>query len=348
MKNSIHYFLCITIIILTITSCKKDKPEVAQPTVQIPVYSEGVFIINEGNFNGGNAKVSYYNITTNAVSQDLYQPANNVPLGDICQSMVLHNGNAYLVVNNSQKITVVNPSTFVETAMITGLGSPRYLLPIDNQKAYVSDLFSSNVSIINLTTNTVSGTIPIGSSSEEMVLASGKVFVTSFSSDKVYVIDVTSDAVVDSIIVGPSSNSIKLDVNGKLWVLCNGSYSDAIPGSLYRINPSTNEVEQTLFFTNHNEYPNKLRINGGLNTLYFLNTNVYSMSITDTVLPANAFVTSSGNALYGLGIDPLSGDVFVSDAVDYIQSGKVYRYESSGAFVNSFTVGVLPGEFCFN
>jgi hypothetical protein len=156
--NKYNQLLVIMLGFVFFSSCRKDGPaDTTQPIVSIT--SGGVYVTNEGNFQFGNAEVSYYSPSQNAVTEDLFQPANNRKLGDVCQSMYFFNGKAYLVINNSNKIEVVNQNTFVSIATITGLVSPRYFLPVSNNKAYVTDLTANKISIIDLTSNTVRGSI---------------------------------------------------------------------------------------------------------------------------------------------------------------------------------------------
>jgi len=54
--------------------------------------------------------------------------------------MNIINGKAYLVVNNSSKIEIINPKTFKSIGTITGLRSPRYIIkqaPIKLYKRYL-------------------------------------------------------------------------------------------------------------------------------------------------------------------------------------------------------------------
>jgi hypothetical protein len=51
---------------------------------------------------------------------------------------------------------------------------------------------------------------------------------------------------------------------------------------------------------------------------------------------------------YGLDIDPVTGNIFVSDAVDYVQNGWVYKYNQvNAALLNRYSAGLIPGSFCF-
>ncbi len=330
------------------SSCLKDHPDdCINPPVNLSG-NRGVYIANEGNFQFGNAKVSYYDIESETVIEDLYQPANGVPLGDVCQSICSFNGKIYLVVNNSAKVVVVDPDTFVATDAISGFNSPRYFLPVSNSKAYVSDLYANTIAIVDLSTNTISGHIPCPGWTEEMALVYGKAFITNPYRDKVYVINTATDVIEDSIQVSYGPNSIVEDKNGHLWVLCGGDEAKSTYPALYRIDPVTKLAEQSFQFNCLSDKPWRLDINGTHDTLYFLNESVFQMSITAGNLPDSPLIAAGTANFYGIGIDPSSGVIYVADAIDYVQRGVVYRYKPDGTLINSFLAGIVPGDFYFD
>lgn len=338
-------FIVVLAAFALLAGCRKDKPEEPEKEPVVLGNNGGVYITNEGNFGWGNATVSYYDNASGAVVDDLYEPANGGALGDVCQSMTLFNGKAYLVLNNSNSVVVVDPGTFVANATITGFVSPRYMLPVSNGKAYVTDLHGT-IAVVDLANNTIAGHITCPGSTEELVLAYGKAFVTDQEGDHVYVLDTATDQVIDSIAIGTPSGSIVEDANGKLWVLSSGYMDQGLPAALHRIDPITHTVEQRFDLPSVGS-PWRLTIDGTHSTLYYLNGGVYRMSITATDLPGTAFVPAAGRNFYGLGVDPASGVVYAADAVDYVQRGVVYRYASDGSALNSFPVGIIPGGFHF-
>lgn len=345
--NTKQFVLALSILTtIVVSSCRKDKPE-NTPTYSSTSTGEGVFIINEGNFQGGNAKLSYYDISTGIVSPNVFESTNGVALGDVGQSMYIHNSKGYIVVNNSGKIEVIDPLNFNRLGTINGLTSPRHFLPVSKSKAYVTDLFSNSIQVIDLNTNTVSKSILSGGHTEELTLIYGKAFVTCPGKDLVYIVNTSTDALEDSIAVGVGPNSIKEDKNGKLWVLCGGNFTDTA-GSLQRINPNTRLVETSISFSNATMWPSKLELNKSLDSIYFLNTDVYKMSINDGAIPDSSFIKAGTRSFYGLGINPRTGNIFIADAIDYIQKGKVYRYNTNGEMINSFSVSIIPADFCFD
>jgi DNA-binding beta-propeller fold protein YncE len=350
MSSKYIRYVCF-VFISFIFSCRSDKPDdELQPSITITP-NGGVFIVNEGLFNSGNSTAGYYNITDNVYINDLFEPINKRPLGDIFQSMIIFNHKAYLVINNSEKIEVVNPETFVSIATINGLTSPRNFIPVSSGRAYVSNFKTNLIQIVDLNTNTVTGSIPCGTRdlNEEMVLSYGKVYVTTPSSNKVYVIDTRKDVCEDSIQVSRGAGSIREDINGKLWVLCSGKKSTNEVGSLCRINPLTNKVEASFVFPDNSHSPWRLNINGDLNTLFYISKEgIYKMNIHDAALPVSPLIPRAGKDLYGLGVDPKNGVIYTGDAVNFSGTGTVSRYQSDGTFINSFKAGIGPNNFCFN
>lgn len=331
--------------IAALSACRKDKPE--QPAeAPITVGNEhGVYITNEGNFQWGNASVSYYNAGSGSVTEDLFEPANGVGLGDVCQSMCVENGKAYIVVNNSGKVVVVDPVTFVASATITGFSSPRFIQPVSIGKAYVTELSGNKIRVVDLNSNTITGNIPCAGITQEMALAGDKIFVTNESKAYVYVIDSNTDAITDSVAVSRGGGTIATDGNGKLWVGCTGG--SGTPAALYRIDPQTVEVEAAIPVSGAVTGPWRLTMNGAGDALYLLNGGVYRMAITDGALPGTPFIAAEGRNLYGLGVDPANGDVYVADAVDYTQRGRVFRYTAGGSAITDFLAGRIPNGFVF-
>ena len=340
-------FFWLIIFTVCIFSCRKDKPETLSNAVSVS-NGGGVYIINEGNFQFGNAKVSYYDFAAGNVAEDLFQPSNHAALGDVCQSIYSFNNKIYLVLNNSQKIVVVNPSNFVQAATINGFNSPRCFLPVSNSKAYVTDLYANVISIVDLNSNSITGNIPLKGWTEQLIQVYGEVFVCNKNADKLFVINAASDKISDSILIGYGANSIQEDKNGKLWILCNGDSTKNIHASLCRINPISHQVEQDFSFADKHDFPLRLKTNGSNDILYFINGGIFKMNILDNNLPNNSFVVKGSHNFYGIGINPVNGEVYAADAIDYVQRGIIYRYKNDGTLISNFLAGIIPSDFYFN
>ncbi len=327
-----------------IVSCKKneDKTEVTF------LDSDGVFVINEGNFMGGNGSLSFYSYDSSKVYNDLFSVVNGRPLGDVPNSMEIFGGKAYIVVNNSGKIEILKNNSLESVATIAGLISPRNIGFVNSAKAYVTSMYSDSLIIIDLNDNSISGYIDLRRSSESIVIAGDKAFVANWvGGNEVMVIDNISNEVVDSVTVGIEPESMVLDKNNMLWVLCNGGWMRENFAELDGINTSTNTIEKNLVFSTKQESPSCLRVDGTGGTLYYLENGVRKMSITSSELPSEPIIPETGHYFYKLGIDPVSNDIFVTDAVDYQQSGYLIYYNPDGILVSSQLADIIPGSMCF-
>ncbi|HEX8547664.1 MAG TPA: DUF5074 domain-containing protein [Cytophagaceae bacterium] len=326
-------------------SCKKDTPDPLEENVPLIQPHGGVFIINEGTFKWNNGSVSYYRFSDRFITEDVFKAANELALGDVFQSMEVFNGKAYLVINNSGKIEIVDPLSFKSLGVIRGLSSPRYFLGIDSSKAYVSDLKSNYISVIDLNTKSKVKEIRCPGWTEEMVLVDQRAYVTNIKKEYLYVINTATDVLIDSIKVGPAPGSIVGDKNNKLWVIGGDSYTHR-PGSICRVDPKTNVVELQINFP-EGAVPHGLKINGTKDTLYYLNKGIYQFPISQTIPLAAPLIPQKNFSYYGLGIDPRSGNIYASDAIDYVQNGIVNIYTSHGTPISNFKAGIIPRAFYF-
>ena len=341
----IRWYILLLIFSLAIASCQKEPAKPNEPNAST---GSGVFICNEGGFGFGNASVSFYDLEKDSLSDQLFQRANGRPLGDVLQSMYIRDSLAYLLVNNSNKIEVVRVKDFKSVATIEGLISPRYFLPVNADKAYVSDLYADVISVVDLERNEITGTISLKGWSEEMALSGTLAFVTVRENRFLYMLDTELDQVVDSIEVGFNPSSIQQDKNGMLWVLCSGDQGTGEVGGLYQVDPNSESVLRILAFsdTEIGGWP-RLRINGSRDTLYYLKEAVFQFPIGNANLPEEALIPADDRIFYGLGIHPETGKVFVSDVIDYQQKGVIYCYDQEGSLLRSFKAGVIPNDFVF-
>ena len=358
---SIFFLSLFSILAYYTESCSKDpiREKKDDPTDTFPVsqtYTNGIFIINEGNFNWGNASVSYINQETGKVEQNIFEEANQRGLGDVAQSMQIFRNYGLILINNSNKVEVVNLKDFKSVKSITGFTAPRYLEVIDSNKAYVTNL-KKDISVINLHTLTVEKTIKTPTWTEGLVKFDHFVFITSvgdyylsnaFRKAQIYIIDTDKDMIIDSILTGKEPMGIVIDKKQKIWVMCTGGYDHFEDPSLIRIDPALRIVEKTYIFPATGSVPSRLCINSAGDILYYLKGGVYQMPVTSSELPSEPLINPDGHLFYGLAIHPKTGCLYVSDAVDYVQTGFVFQFNSqTGQQINSYTAGRIPGSFCF-
>jgi DNA-binding beta-propeller fold protein YncE len=335
-------FLALVLSVFLLSSCNKEKDE---PAEVIPQGSSRVLIACEGDFGATNASISAYDSENNELLNQAFQQANGYGLGSILQSLSTVGDKLYAVVNNSSKIEVMDLQSLQAESPILGLTSPRYMLEINPSKAYVSDLFSGAISIIDLDNKTLTGQIAIGSWTEEMIRFGDFAYVTAVDTDQIYILNVNTDVVVDSIQVTAGPIAIMKDQADRFWVLCNG-YFGLEAAKLHRIDPITSTVTMSLDIPQPYSYQMRIAMNPARDRVYVMNNTVFSLGINQTSLPTTPVVPFAGNA-YSLGVSPENGDIYIGDALGFSGPGLVYRYSASGEELDVFEVGVGPGNFLF-
>ncbi|MDE7153800.1 MAG: YncE family protein [Muribaculaceae bacterium] len=328
-----------------------DEPE------KFDVTGPGLFISNEGNFQYGNATLSYYNPATCEVQNEVFLRANGMKLGDVAQSLCMHDNRLWIVVNNSHVIFAVDTRTFRETGRIENLPSPRYICFLNDDKAYVSQLWNNRIIIVDPKRYEITGSIEVpgmaaeSGSTEQMVLFGKYLYCSCWSyQNRIIRIDTETDRVVDDMVLGIQPKSLVLDRNGKLWCMTDGGYFGSPYGyenpALFRIDAATFTVERKFEFPLTSS-PRGLCLTNAGDMLYWLNDDVWRMEVTAEALPSTPFLSSRNTIYYGMAVNPDNGEVYVADAIDYRQQGMVYRYSPDGKLIDEFYVGITPNSFCF-
>lgn len=345
MRNLV--LVCLAIMLLA--SCK-DEPEPQGPA------SGGIYIINEGNFNFGTADVSVYNQGTNTVTNEVFATANNYPLGDVAQSMYVKDSTGYIVVNNSAKIEVVRLPSFkgIKTISISG-SSPRYFLPINDSIAYVSELYAKKIWVINYETGNVTTTISTTGWTEKMVPMNGYVYVQQRIADnlpnsenKLLQIDPQTHTIVNSKPFGNRDvTGIAYDGNNRIWISTDEDTAGGYKTALHCFAPNLTPIK-TLAHSNYGRHFSHLCIYRTTGTVIYMDGDLFRVDEDDTSLTNWLFVDRHGRNFYAMDLNPNNGDVYVSDALDFVQRSRIYRYGINGYEINSFTAGIISGNFTFN
>ena len=318
-------------------------------------HGRGLYITNEGNFQYGNASLSFYNPDTKKVENEVFFRANAMKLGDVAQSITVRDGIGWVVVNNSHVIFAIDLNTAKEVGRITNLTSPRYIHFLSDEKAYVTQIWDNRIFIINPKKFEITGYINCpgmtmeNGSTEQMVQWGKYVYVNCWSyQNRILKIDTTTDKVVGELEVGIQPTSLKLDCNGKLWTVTDGGYEGSPYGyeapALYRIDAESFSIEKEFRFQK-GDAPSEVMLNGAGDKIYWINDDIWAMDVAASHLPTRPFLPYNDTIYYGLTIDPSTGDVYIADAIDYQQQGKIYRYSSQGELIDEFYVGIIPGAF---
>ncbi len=349
MKFKSNYFLYL-ILMVAFGACE------TQPTItpEYPVILNpkgGLFILNEGNFQFGNATIDYYDFETQKLSTNAFETTNNRKLGDVLQSMTRYGDKGYLVINNSQKIEVININTLSSLATISGFVSPRFMVILGAQRAYVSEYYNGGVKVVDLNTNQIIQTIPVNGNCDELLVYNNKLYVTVSNKKLVYVINTQSNVIMDSIDVAYGPNSLLIDKNNNLWVLSSGRTINGggfENGALQKINTDVDTVLQQFSITRQSEHgPIKLRSNAKKDELYWINKSIYKHAISSNVISSNPWLPSFNSNFWALNFDSLTDEIYVGDAIDFVQRSTINRYDETATLRGTFKAGIITGDFYF-
>lgn len=328
----------LSLIVFIFNGCKPDEEVLPDAFSGSPV-----FIANQGNFGWGEGTLSVYYEGSKTIKNEVYSSVNNSTLGNVFQSISRINDSYYFVINNSGKV-VVTDTNFNETQTIDGFVSPRYVYDIDGSKAYVTDLYANKISILDLKSNTVTNEIVTGQWAEKAVLLDGMFWYTAPNSNKVYGIDTDTDQLKDSIAVGEKPESIIKDKNGVLWILCKGDESKNESAKLVSLR--IEEADITVLGIDVAGVPTSLAYDEKNNSVYFLSDKVWVLRINEGGQP-ETWLEIPNAVFYAVGVNPRSGDVYLSDTRDFVSRSTIYRYSREGALLDEFSAGIIAGDFFF-
>ena len=378
----INLFL-LAFVAALLFSCKPDNPVTPIDPNGFKVGS-GVFVLNEGVYMSGNASLTFYDPEADTVVNSLFKKVNfdlTQALGDVGQSMAMADGMLYIVVNNSNYIYKMDANTIrIDTTQpfkLMNFYSPREMCFIAPNKAYVSDLMGTGLWIVNPQDMSHCGFVETGKSTEKMVLVGNELYVSNWSNyyvpgmekNTVQVVDINNDVKVAEIQVGKEPNTMAVDKNGHVWVLCEGATweMDGEKPSLWEIDPQLKVAHCRYTFEDEVDSQTGDAISFSATSLrsdpqgrmfYVIVSQVdeYGSSSDSEIRLFNpealAFsetfrISSDGNIFYNIAVDPKTGELYVSCIANPINNGTVYRYSSDGVLLSSFEAGLFPNAMLF-
>lgn len=337
---------------LLLVSCEKteDEPSITANNLK------GMFVVCEGIFGQANGDISFYNSESDEMVKSLFFSVNGVAPGDVVQAFEIVDTLGFIVVNNSQKVAVVNMKDFKVVKTIDGFSYPRSIVRADEKTVYVSNGngFSDNyICSISLTTLEKTASLPVSTGPEKLINVNSKVYAAiagGFNNDgnTVIEIDPSSFTVVNTFTVSSIPVDIVADNNNNIWAYCKGvpdytnypevTYSDA---GISRINTTTKTVDTFPIDNMSSPGINNIAASKDGGTIYFLNDALYSMSANATALPSSKVVDQY---FYGVDVDPKTGNIVCLDATD----NKAVVYTPTGSKQTEFETAKFPNSVIFS
>ncbi len=314
-------------------------------------FETGLFVLNEGVYQMNNSTISY--IEDGHVTKDLFLEQNGRGLGDTGNDLQRYGLKLYCVVNNSHRVEVMNlDGTSVKGISLPGK-QPRYVA-FHNGKAYVS-CFDGDVVRIDTNKLEVEATLHSGLNPEGICVCKGKLYVANSGGlnfpdygHTVSVIDLATFTLLKEIEVGINPGLVQAYRDRYVYVVSRGDYG-AVPYNLHKIDALTDELVKTYDWEVLGFY-----VYGQTGYMYHYDFGSHASWIrtmdleSDQILTEN-FITDGTKieTPYGICVNPLNGDVYISDAFNFTVSGKVFQFDQHGVLKESYTVGINPGHLLF-
>ncbi|WP_417214177.1 YncE family protein [Bizionia sp.] len=358
MNKQVKLVVMFAVVLLLQNCTSNDREIIIDNPPPSGDYANGIFVLNEGGYTYSNASVSFID-NSGQVYNNVFYGVNGRKLGDVAQSMAFYGDKAYILVNNSNTIEVVNRYTFeLITTIENDILTPRYMT-FDGAKGFITnwgdpaDTTDDYVAVLDTETNAIISTIPVAEGPDGILNNNGTLYVAHYGGwgygNTISVLDAVNETVTASIDVSDMPGSM-VTHNNDLYVICAGKedYTGAETlGGLYKINMATNQVTDQIIFAD-GVHPDYLEINNNL-LLYTLNRDVYKVDLNDFRLPATPlFTTSTQNlgVLYGFTI--INETIYIADAKDFVSNGDVLVYNLQGDFQENYNVKLIPNGFYNN
>jgi len=372
MKNLI---VLIAISIL-MASCRKELKPIPEQQQQVlppnPSSSvKGFYLVNEGNMNMNKASLDYMDYSTGIYRRNIYNQANPAVvkgLGDVANDIGVYGSKLYVVVNVSNKVEVLDVKTGKRITQINIINC-RYIT-FKEGKAYVSaylgkvgDPTAPNGIVAQIDTASLTEVkrVEVGRQPEEMAIVGQKLYVAnsggyspSAYERTVSVLDLNTFSVVKNIDVAINLHRLKADQYGDLYVTSRGNYYD-VPSKMFVIDTKTDQVKKTFDIAVSN-----LAIDGDIAYYYGSEwsydeakfTITYGMlNVKDETPIDRQFITDgtekSITIPYGIAVHPITKEVFVTDAKNYVSPGKLHCFSPAGQKKWTATTGDIPAHFAF-
>ena len=340
------------------TGCDSDS----DTPIDTPLgaYDDGILILNQGNFGQNNSTISFLSNDFENFQANAFNAVNpGVQLGDTAQDLGFFEEKAFVILNNSDKIEIINRFTLETISTISqGLNNPRYIA-FSAGKAFVTNWGDGTnpnddfVAVFSLADHSLLQNIPVAEGPERILAHNSKIYVAhkgGFNfNNQISVLNANNNQVETTLQVSDVPEAMAV-YNNQMYVLTSGlpAWSgNETAGNLHIINLENLTQTNSFAFATH-EHPNHLKIDNN-QLFYTLDAEVFATNLNFTALPTTPIITMNPQGVYGIyGFEVHNNQIFVADAADFNSNGKIFIYNLSGQLIHERTAGVIPAGFYFN
>ncbi len=347
--------------------------EVVDAAVDASAEPSGIYLVNEGNQGSNKARLDFLNFHNGFYIRDVfteYNPEVVKGLGDTGNDVQVYKGKVFVVVNGSHKVEIMDAYSMKRLAQVD-VPNCRFIA-FDGNCAYVTSYVAKDeeslktqkgaLYCIDLDTYKVTGQVTVGYQPEQLVIMDGKAYVANSGGlakdydNTVSVVDLKSMKVEYDIEVAVNLALMLVDAEGTIWVSSQGNYSDVSStlnylvkkGDKYELGGSVNVPVSSMALAGDKIYV----IGTTYNPTTWKPTTTYNIvNVKTRELESGSFITdgteSGITTAFTVTVNPGNGDIYVTDAKDYVSSGTLHCYTGSGKHKWSVRTGDIPGRIAF-
>ncbi len=340
----------------------------------------GMYLLNEGNMGSNKATIDYLDFCNGTYIRNIYGERNpNVikELGDVGNDIQVYGNRLYAVINCSHKVEVMDLHTCRRIGQID-IPNCRYIR-FHGDKAYISS-YVGPVSIdpnaqlgaifeVDTATLRITRQVTVGYQPEEFEIIDNHLYVANSGGYRapdydstLSVVDLTDFRQIKKIPVCVNPHRVRKDQYNHLWITSRGDHKDVQP-QLTCFSPITNSLlpiaqapavsemvllgDSMYFYGSHwsDETMSNQTTYGVFNIQSQIPNNQYPIS------NIQSFITDGTEKNikipYGIQVNPYNGDIYITDAKNYVSSGQLHCYSREGKRKWSVRTGDIPAHMCF-
>ena len=337
----------------------------------------GMYLLNEANMGSNKSSIDYVDFRNAYYVRNIYAERNPEvvkELGDVGNDIQIYGNKLYAVINCSHKVEVMDVRTCKRIGQVD-IPNCRYIR-FAKGKAYVS-AYVGPVAIdpnaqlgavyeVDTASLAVTREVTVGYQPDELEVLGEYLYVANSGGYRapdydstVSVVEIYGMKQIQKIPVGINLHRIRKDRYGKLWVTSRGDYN-TIPSRLYVLDRKDKNSKEMVVKDTLDIPCSEMYIQG--DSLYFYSVEWNKQTERNTVtygiidvrtgqLVTDHFITDGTEQdiviPYGICVHPTTGDIYVTDAKNYVSSGVLHCYDRHGKKKWSVRTGDIPAHMAF-
>lgn len=339
---------------LVFTSCVGDEKD---DDISEKTFTEGLFVLNEGNWGMNNAALSFYEESTGKVETDVFSSVNQQGLGDTGNDMIVFGNHLIIAVKESANLTVINKNTgkLVKRIPIVdeeGTNRMPSRLWSGNDKIYLTTM-DGNVIEINTNTYAIERTVKVGRNPEGIIELNNKLYVVNSGGldypnydNTLSIIDASTMQEIKKVEIGVNPYALRALQGNNIGIMVTGNYSD-IPTTFKIFDANSEEIKASyeVSMINFDWFEDDV-----IFTEYDWNELKTLVKVLDVNSGATSTLFSSSEIAYPYYIkyNKDSEEILISDAKDFSSSGEVFVFSLEGEIKHRFSVANIPSVILMN